>query len=210
MLKLNDYKEEIDFEFSNFKKRILIKAIKTDANTNSLKQKLNLNCVKSCDYISFRGKSTLTLIECSDLNRQIENLNKDLNIDLDNLIEKCKQMEDKPLQEYVKKARKNHKKVSDKLIRTELIDTYKDTLHLVNKILALKEIDSLNRFKKHNFIVITNNLNTNIPEKSIAFDYWKKQLKHNLKSGLECLVTEVHIFTPEKFLSDFHKLNSAN
>lgn len=204
MLNLNDYKENIDFEFSNFNKKAPIKAFKTDNEDKNLKQKislkkkLNLNCIKSCDYISFRGKSTLTLIECSDLNRQAENLNEDLS----NLIKSCEQMNNKELKKHAKQVKKTRKEILDQAIQSELMTKYKDTLHLVNEIMHLKKIDKANRFKKRNFIVITNSLNTSSPEESLALDNWKRNLKNSLQSGLECLVTNVKVVTPEKFLKD--------
>lgn len=205
MLSLRDYSEYMDVELPIDSKVLPIKAIKTDAKEDSLKLKLGLNCIKSCDYISFRGNSTLTLIECSDLDKQKSGLEEDLN----NLITTCLDRQDKLLKSHANKVRKKHKYVLDNVIESELSATYKDTLLLVNKIAGLANLNVFNRFKNRNFVIITNKLNTNNPQESIALDQYKRSLELNLKSGLSCIVNKVEVLTPNSFIKKYSQKQTS-
>ena len=69
---LSNFYQKIDTECSLINNPILnIKAIKLDANTNSLKNKLFSKSLKSCDYFK-RKKDSIYFLELSDFNSQLE------------------------------------------------------------------------------------------------------------------------------------------
>lgn len=71
---LSSFRENIHTECSLISSPILnIKAIKIDANKNSLKQKLGSKNLKSCDYFK-RKKNAIYFLELSDFNKQLERL----------------------------------------------------------------------------------------------------------------------------------------
>lgn len=71
---LSNFSEKIDTECSVINSPILdIKAIKLDANKNSLKDNLYCKNLKSCDYFK-RKKNSIYFLELSDFNAQLEKL----------------------------------------------------------------------------------------------------------------------------------------
>jgi len=73
---LSSFYQKIDTECNLINNPILdIKAIKVDANKNSLKDKLLSKNLKSCDYFK-RKKDSIYFLELSDFNRQLEMLSK--------------------------------------------------------------------------------------------------------------------------------------
>jgi len=71
---ISSFKEDIKTECSVADNPILnIKALKLDANKDSLKQKLFCKNLKSCDYFK-RKKDTIYFVELSDFNAQLERL----------------------------------------------------------------------------------------------------------------------------------------
>lgn len=199
MLNLNNFKEKIDPEFPNDNGGVLpLQAIKTDANSNSLKAALGLSCIKSCDYIRFKGHSTLTLIECSDLDRQ----NSQLEDDLNHLIDKGKQQGGE-FKKIATKVQKNHRTAVEKIIFDELKIKYKDSLLLVNKIADSHHLNFTQRFNKKEFIIVTNKLAPKTPDASVALDQFRRNLTNDLHSGLSCVVDDVRVLTPQKLVKDF-------
>lgn len=203
MFYLNKYKEKIDTELPNSDSILPIQAIKTDASSNSLKAKLELNCIKTCDYLRFKGNSTLTLIECSDLDRQKSQLEKDLN----DLIVKSLELGDKELKKAAIKANKNHRTAVEKIIFDELKTKYKDSLLLVNKIADMSNLNFTQRFNKKEFIIVTNKFEASTSVDSIALDEFRRSLTRDLKSGLSCIVDDVRVLTPQKLLESFKNIH---
>ena len=199
MLNLNQFKEKIDTEFPGNSSVLPIQAIKTDASSASLKEELYLNCIKTCDYIRFKGKSTLILIECSDLDRQRVHLEQDLL----NLLDKCSGIEDKELKKLANKVRNKYRASVDKIIFDELKVKYKDSLLLVNKLADKKGLDFTKRFKNKEFFVVTNKLANPKPSDSIALDQFRRALTSDLKTGLSCIVDEVRVLEPQKLVGFF-------
>ncbi len=72
-MSLLKYIEYINTECRIQKPILSVKALKVDANTNSLKSKLGCKNLKSCDYFK-RGKQKFYFIEISDFNAQFMNL----------------------------------------------------------------------------------------------------------------------------------------
>ena len=198
MLNLNNFKEKIDPEFPSGNGILPIQAIKTDANSNSLKETLGLNCIKSCDYVRFKGNSTLTLIECSDLDRQSSQLENDLNL----LIDKGKQQGGE-FKKIAVKVQKNHRTAVEKIIFDELKIKYKDSLLLVNKIADYHHLNFTQRFSKREFIIVTNKLDPKTPAASVALDQFRRNLTNDLNSGLSCIVDDVRVLTPQKLVDNF-------
>lgn len=193
VLKLNEYIEYIDVEFKGVSP-LSVKAIRTDHKNNSLKSKLDLNCLKSCDYIKFKGFKTLTLIECSDLDRQKRYLDNSL----ENLILQCDKEQSGELKKCASVVKKQYKKIATNVIVEELKTKYKDSLLLVNKITDKCDINFTQRFDKRNFYIVTNKLEVSSKDASIAKDKLKKDLERELKDSMYFIVDSVKVFSPEK------------
>ena len=151
------YREYIDTECSRLNNVVLdIKAIKVDGN-NSLKMSLKCGNLNSCDYFRYK-KDKFLLIEITDLNYQLQNLNSELSgIDTSTMGKKTS-----------KKFKPMHiiqKELKDKISNTQLI------LNELQKVLNF----SLNKLKI--FIVA---LCTTSQSDIMIFDKIKRDLKRQL------------------------------
>ncbi len=72
---LIQFRENINTECRIVNPTLKVQAIKIDASSNSLKQKVGCKALKSCDYLKKRDKK-LYFIEISDFNAQFEDLSK--------------------------------------------------------------------------------------------------------------------------------------
>lgn len=185
------FKEKIDPEFPGLQgQRLIKKALKTDAEKNSLKQFLGVQSLKSCDYISFKGSKKLWLIEFTDLKKQEDNIyslisklkNKVCTLDPNNE-RKCVKKETVAIDKSFKV--KN-------LISNELRQKCIETTLLVHKILDRKKISYAERFESKIFLVVVNQI---APMDSIAME----SLRLKLQSGLSGIVDRVRIVPQDKF-----------
>lgn len=195
------YSENISTEFTRTNEDELpIKAIKTDGVVRNLKQAVNMGTVKTCDYISFRGHKRLWMIECTDLNRQAD--------DLDALIAQYadKTCAENPNKKCLKKetrsiSKKLLRNKKDALIKTELHNKCIGTSLLVHHLLGAKNIFYGNRFSNKKYLIVTNTIKPDSTENkssAVALNSWRIKLEQDLNSGLKGVVDAVKIVTPER------------
>lgn len=119
MMSLDKFIETMDHEFGEIGITLSAYGYKVDSDANGLKKQCRLNQLKSVDYI-YPKNSKFPLIEFSDIARQYENIKNDsdkiANCDLD-----CK-------------TKKRIIKDRNKIIHSELVQKFKDTITLINNL----------------------------------------------------------------------------
>lgn len=147
------FEENIDTEFQGAYRKILdVKALRTDAqNKDSLKNKLNLSRIKSCDYVKVFGDSCF-LIEFTDLQRQeegVEQLLRDLKLKL------CPVDRESQRKCVVAEAGKIEKTFKAKdLVFSELRQKCIETTLLLHRMAEHSGIVFTQKFKNKKFLVV--------------------------------------------------------
>lgn len=194
---LSFFEENIDTEFQQpYRKTLKVKALKTDAqNKSSLKNRLSLSKVKSCDYIKLIDNQCF-LIEFTDLQRQEHGAEQLLHSLKSKLCPVDKENQRKCVAAEAGKVERMFK--AKDLVFVELRQKCIESTLLLHRIADLNDFILTKKYKNKSFLVVVKDMT---PADTPAF----QALNAKLKDSLLGVVDNVKIIPQERLESYLEK-----
>lgn len=184
-----EFIQPLDHEFTNVATKLTEQGYKIDGD-NGIKKHCDLHNLKSADYfyVAERKNNRFYVLEFSDLLRQREQIAQ--------VISELKQSDlDKSTRTTL--VKEQHKKMTK-----ELVEKYKDSLHIVNQIdQYLTQIPDSFSQSTHHYLIVVPPLDSLPIEQAVVLAKILDEIKNKVTQAIpEQLYTSVSLITLDKFI----------